>query len=83
MNGIVLAEDGKKMSKRLKLSGAGNSFEKYGADAMRYYLATSPVMDAEALNFSEAGAEMYNKLINTVYNVLEFYLMFAHQSSVI
>jgi len=47
---------------------------------MRYYLATSPVMAAEALNFSEAGVrEMYNKLINTVYNVLEFYLMFANQ----
>ena len=54
--------------------------EKYGADAVRYYLATSPVMQAESLNFSEVGVrEMYNKLINTVYNVLEFYLMYASQ----
>lgn len=83
VNGIVLAEDGKKMSKRLKnYPEPGIVLEKYGADAMRYYLATSPVMAAEALNFSEAGVrEMYNKLINTVYNVLEFYLMFATDSS--
>ncbi len=79
VNGIVLAEDGKKMSKRLKNYPEPEIvLEKYGADAMRYYLATSPVMQAEALNFSEAGVrEMYNKLINTVYNVLEFYAMFG------
>ena len=81
VNGIVLAEDGKKMSKRLKNYPEPEIIlEKYGADAMRYYLATSPVMTAESLNFSEVGVrEMYNKLINTVYNVLEFYLMYADQ----
>ncbi|MEK7131342.1 MAG: isoleucine--tRNA ligase [Patescibacteria group bacterium] len=82
VNGIVLAEDGKKMSKRLKNYPEPEIvLEKYGADAMRYYLLTSPVMQAEALNFSEAGVrEMYNKLVNTIYNVLEFYLMFASSS---
>ncbi len=79
VNGIVLAEDGRKMSKRLKNYPEPEIvLEKYGADALRYYLLTSPVMQAESLNFSEAGVrEMYNKLINTVYNVLEFYKMFA------
>ncbi len=78
VNGIVLAEDGKKMSKRLKNYPEPEIvLEKYGADAMRYYLVTSPVMAAESLNFSEVGVrEMYNKLINTVYNVLEFYTMY-------
>jgi len=79
VNGIVLAEDGQKMSK------SKNNFpdptiilEKYGADALRYYLATSPVMHAENLNFSEDGVrEMYNKLINTLWNVFSFYEMFA------
>ncbi|OGH91960.1 MAG: hypothetical protein A2534_01195 [Candidatus Magasanikbacteria bacterium RIFOXYD2_FULL_39_9] len=79
VNGIVLAEDGRKMSKRLKNYPEPEIvIEKYGADALRYYLITSPVMAAESLNFSEVGVrEMYNKLINTVYNVLEFYKMFA------
>ncbi len=83
VNGIVLAEDGRKMSKRLKNYPEPEIvLEKYGADALRYYLLTSPVMQAESLNFSEAGVrEMYNKLINTVYNVLEFYTMFAGESS--
>ncbi|MBI2037424.1 MAG: isoleucine--tRNA ligase [Candidatus Magasanikbacteria bacterium] len=82
VNGIVLAEDGRKMSKRLKNYPEPEIvIEKYGADALRYYLITSPVMVAEALNFSEAGVrEMYNKLINTLYNVLEFYKMFANES---
>lgn len=79
VNGIVLAEDGRKMSKRLKNYPEPEIvIEKYGADALRYYLITAPVMAAEALNFSEAGVrEMYNKVVNTVYNVLEFYKMFA------
>jgi isoleucyl-tRNA synthetase len=82
VNGIVLAEDGKKMSKRLKNYPEPEIIlEKYGADAMRYYLLTSPVMEAEALNFTEAGVrETYNKLVNTIWNVLEFYKMFAPET---
>jgi len=83
VNGMVLAEDGKKMSKRLKNYPDPNEiFEKYGADAMRFYLTSSPVMHAEALNFSEAGVrEIYNKLINTLSNVLAFYEMFAGENT--
>ena len=82
VNGIVLAEDGKKMSKKLQNYPDPNLIlEKYGADALRYYLLTSPVMAAENLNFSEAGVrEMYNKLINTVWNVCEFYDLFKGKS---
>jgi isoleucyl-tRNA synthetase len=77
VNGIVLAEDGKKMSKRLKnYPDPMEIINKYGADAIRYYLLTSPVMYAENLNFSEAGVrEMWGKLLNTWGNVLEMYLM--------
>lgn len=79
VNGTVLAEDGKKMSKRLKNYPEPDIvMEKFGADAMRYYLATSPVMEAENLNFSEAGVrEVFNKVINTLWNVVEFYKMYA------
>ncbi len=79
VNGIVLAEDGKKMSKRLKNFPDPNLIlDKYGADALRYYLLSSPVMHAENLNFSEAGVrEVFNKLINTLWNVYTFYNMFS------
>ncbi|MBU1613446.1 isoleucine--tRNA ligase, partial [Patescibacteria group bacterium] len=83
VNGIVLAEDGKKMSKRLKNYPEPEIIlEKYGADAVRYYLITSPVMEAESLNFSEAGVrEVYNKVINTLWNVVIFYEMYGVKKS--
>lgn len=79
VNGIVLAEDGKKMSKRLKnYPDVSVMFEKYGADAVRYYLATSPVMVAENLNFSEKGvAEIYQKVILLGLNILSFYHLYG------
>lgn len=84
VNGIVLAEDGKKMSKKLQNYPDPNLvLEKYGADALRFYLVSSPVMHAENLNFSEDGVrEVYNKLVNTLANVLEFYQMFVGESKV-
>ncbi len=82
VNGIVLAEDGKKMSKKLKNYPDPNEIiAKYGVDAVRYYLAVSPVMHAENLNFSEAGVrEVYNKIVNTLANVLVFYESFAEDA---
>ncbi|OIO20308.1 MAG: hypothetical protein AUJ23_00575 [Candidatus Magasanikbacteria bacterium CG1_02_32_51] len=79
VNGIVLAEDGKKMSKRLKNYPDPNIvLEKYGADALRYYLVSSPAMYAESLNFSEKDVrEVYNKVVNTLWNVFSFYEMFS------
>jgi len=81
-NGIVLAEDGKKMSKRLKNYPEPDLVvNQYGADAMRYYLLTSPVMAAETLNFSEDGVkEALQKNIMLVGNVLSFYLMYQKEN---
>ena len=58
VNGIVLAEDGTKMSKSKKnypdpLLVANN----YGADACRLYLCNSPVVRAESLRFAESGVK--------------------------
>jgi isoleucyl-tRNA synthetase len=80
VNGIVLAEDGKKMSKKLQNYPDPNTLlEKYGADALRYYLASSPVMAAENLNFSEEGVrDVFNRVVNTLWNVVQFYEMFSH-----
>ncbi len=79
VNGIVLAEDGKKMSKKLKnYPDPMEVLERYGADALRYYLLSSPVVNAENVNFAEIGVrEVFNKVINSVANVLSFYDMYA------
>ncbi|MCH9630431.1 MAG: Isoleucine--tRNA ligase [Chlamydiia bacterium] len=58
VNGIILAEDGQKMSKRLKNYPDPNVvMDKYGADAIRLYLLHSPVVQADDLKFSEKGVE--------------------------
>ncbi len=59
VNGIILAEDGNKMSKRLKNYPEPTSvINRYGADAVRLYLLNSPSVRAEDLRFSERGVEL-------------------------
>jgi len=51
--------------------------EKYGADALRFYLLTSPVVTGEDLNFSEKGvADIGRKVNSLLYNVWSFYRMY-------
>eukprot|EP00033_Pygsuia_biforma_P001035 GCRY01001180.1.p1 GENE.GCRY01001180.1~~GCRY01001180.1.p1 ORF type:complete len:1077 (-),score=340.73 GCRY01001180.1:217-3447(-) len=56
VNGLVLAKDGKKMSKRLKnYPDPMEIVNQHGADALRLFLINSPVVRAEPLKFNEAG----------------------------
>src|SRR3989339_645239 len=79
VNGIVLAEDGKKMSKRLNNYPEPDLImEQYGADALRMYLLSSPVMLAENFSFTEKDLQtVYRRYIVILQNVLNFYLMFS------
>ncbi|KAF7061802.1 hypothetical protein CFC21_068468 [Triticum aestivum] len=55
-NGLVLAEDGKKMSKSKKNYPAPTEvIDEYGADALTLYLVNSPVVRAESLRFRRSG----------------------------
>lgn len=78
VNGIVLAEDGKKMSKRLQNYPDPTAIlETYGADAVRFYLLSSPVVKAENLRLGEAGIdEVSKKYILIARNVLSFYQLY-------
>ncbi len=65
VNGLVLAEDGKKMSKRLKnYPDPSTIIEKYGADAMRLYLINSPATRGETLRFVENGVKEIVRAFN-------------------
>ncbi len=58
VNGIILAEDGNKMSKRLKnYPDPEIVIQKYGADAIRLYMLNSPAVKADDLRFAERGVE--------------------------
>lgn len=79
VNGLVLAEDGQKMSKRLKnYPDPMTIIDNYGADALRYYLLSSPIVRGEDLNFSEqAVAETTRKLIARLRNVYSFFELYG------
>lgn len=75
VNGIVLAADGKKMSKRLKnYPDPGLIMDKYGSDALRLYMINSPVVRAEPLHFKEAGVkEIVAKVLLPLWNSYKFF----------
>ncbi|MBU1922484.1 isoleucine--tRNA ligase [Patescibacteria group bacterium] len=83
VNGIVLAEDGRKMSKSLKNFPDPNFiFDKHGVDALRYYLLTSPVVEAENLNFKESDVqEVEKKLLMVLWNVYKFFELFTKDAA--
>ncbi len=80
VNGLVLAEDGKKMSKRLKNYPEPNYIlHTYGADALRLYLMNSPVVKAEDLRFSEDGIkEVLRSILIPLWNSYSFFVTYAN-----
>lgn len=80
VNGIVLAEDGKKMSKSLQNYPAPEIiFDKYWADAMRFYLLNSPVVEAQDFRFSENWVEeVVKKVILPLWNTYYFFTTYAN-----
>lgn len=78
INGMVLAEDGKKMSKKLNnYPDPQWLFEKYWSDAYRMYLLSSPAVKAEPVRFSEKWVEQvykdFTSALNNAYNFFETY----------
>lgn len=73
-NGLVLAADGQKMSKRKKnYPDPLEVVKKYGADALRLYLINSPVVKAENLRFKEDGVrDVIKDVFLPWYNAFRF-----------
>jgi isoleucyl-tRNA synthetase len=82
--GTILAEDGAKMSKSKKnYPDPSLLIEKYGVDALRFYLMSSVVMKAENLNFSEKQvAEIQQKIVQILWNTFAFYKLYANLDKV-
>jgi isoleucyl-tRNA synthetase len=76
VNGLVLAEDGKKMSKRLKnYPDPMNIVDSFGADALRLYLINSPVVRGEPLRFRESGVkDIVRDVMLPWYNAFRFFV---------
>ncbi|MFW6151724.1 MAG: class I tRNA ligase family protein [Verrucomicrobiota bacterium] len=80
VNGLILAEDGRKMSKRLKnYPDPMYIIETYGADALRLYMISSPVVRAEDLRFSESGVrDVLRHIIIPLWNAYSFFVTYAN-----
>ncbi|MDO8729270.1 MAG: class I tRNA ligase family protein [bacterium] len=77
--GTILAEDGSKMSK-----SKGNytdpliNLDLFGADALRYYLMSSVVMQAEDIRFiNDEVRQVHNQVLNIIWNSFKFYELYA------
>jgi isoleucyl-tRNA synthetase len=79
VSGLIMGEDGQKMSKRLRnYPELTYVLDLYGADALRYYLLASPLTKAENMNFLEKGLkEVHNKVVGRLRNVCAFYELYA------
>ncbi len=79
VNGLVLAEDGRKMSKRLKnYPDPMTVVNVTGADALRLYLLGSPVVRGEDLRFSEEGVkQVMREILIPLWNSYSFFVTYA------
>lgn len=79
VNGLVLAENGAKMSKRLKNYPDPMEMVKlYGADAIRLYMLHSPAVKAEDLSFSKLGVEvLLRQVLLPLWNAYTFFITYA------
>jgi len=81
--GTILSDKGEKLSKSKKnYPDPWATIDRYGADALRFYLMNSVVMQADNLFFNEKDLrEIYNKVINTTSNILSFYKIYENDFS--
>jgi isoleucyl-tRNA synthetase len=79
VNGMVLAGDGKKMSKRLRnYTPPDELFETFGADALRLFLINSGLVKAEELRFTDDGVkDMVRRALLPWFNSFKFFSTYA------
>jgi isoleucyl-tRNA synthetase len=84
VNGLVLAEDGKKMSKSERnYTDPMDVINKYGADALRLFLMYSSVVKAEDLKYSDDGVkDILKTIIIPLWNAYSFFITYANIDNV-
>jgi isoleucyl-tRNA synthetase len=74
-DGLILAADGKKLSKRLRnYPPIEDLLNKFGADTTRFFILSSPLMSGQDTRMSEgAFKDIYRNVFMTLNNVFNFY----------
>ena len=80
VNGLVLATDGKKMSKSLRnYTDPTEVINSFGADALRLFLVHSAVVKADDLRYSDDGVrDVMKSIILPVWNAYSFFVTYAN-----
>jgi len=80
VNGLVLAEDGRKMSKSLRnYTDPVEAINKFGADAIRLFLMHSAVVKADDLRYSDDGVrDILKNIIIPLWNAYSFFVQYAN-----
>jgi isoleucyl-tRNA synthetase len=79
VTGMVLAEDGRKMSKSLKnYPDPMHVLDEFGADALRAYLINSPIVKGEPVRFAESGVrDVVRTVLLPLWNSYSFFTTYA------
>ena len=79
-HGVVLGDDGRKMSKRLgNYPEPDMVFDVWGADAMRWFLVSSPVLRGQDLVVHAKGIEdVRRQVLNPIWNAWHFFSLYAN-----
>ena len=79
VNGMILAEDGRKMSKsRQNYPDPVEILDDFGADSLRAYMINSPVLRAEPLRFSRDGVRhVVRTVLLPLWNAYSFFTTYA------
>ncbi|RKX79452.1 MAG: isoleucine--tRNA ligase [Spirochaetes bacterium] len=80
VSGLVLSEDGKKMSKSERnYTDPVDVINSFGADALRLFLMYSSVVKAEDLRYSDEGVkEVLKSIIIPIWNAYSFFVTYAN-----
>lgn len=82
-HGIVLGDDGRKMSKSLRnYPDVYYVFDEYGADAMRWFLMSGPVLRGGDMSVTDGGVrDTVRQVLLPLWNVWYFFSLYANAES--
>lgn len=82
VSGLILAADGKKLSKRLQnYTLPAELFAKWGVDPVRYFLLASTQIGEDYRFTDGAVQQMFRQVVQLLWNVVEFYKLYAPSPS--
>lgn len=85
-HGVILGDGGQKLSKRLKnYPDPKKVFEEYGADAMRWFMISSPVMRGQELVIDKNAygiKESVKSTLKPLWNAFHFFSIYSHADKI-